>query len=118
MGLTNLVVRVRNPSDPRRFVELDMLVDSGAVFAVVPAPLLRRIGIRPSKRERFRLVDGSTISRPIGTAEFSYDEHVGGSTVIFGERGDACLLGAVARESLGLMLNPIKRALRPLLMLL
>jgi predicted aspartyl protease len=118
MGITSLVVRISNPSDPKRFVELDMLVDSGAVFAVVPAPLLRRLGIRARKREQFRLADGSTITRRIATAEFGYHGHVGGATVIFGEPGDACLLGALALESLGLMLDPVKRALRPLPMLM
>ncbi len=118
MGLTSLVVRITNPSDPKRFVEIDMLVDSGAVFAIVPAPLLQRIGIRTRKREQFRLADGTTITRRIGTAEVGYDGHVGGSTVIFGEPGDACLLGALALESLGLMLDPVKRALRPLPMLM
>lgn len=118
MGLTSLVVRVTNPGDPRRFADLDMLVDSGAVFAVVPAPVLRRVGIRARKRERFRLADGTTISRRIGTAELRYDGHVGGATVIFGEPGDACLLGALALESLGLMLDPVRRALRPLPMVL
>lgn len=38
----------------------------------------------------------------------------GASPVIFGEKGDSTLLGTVSLESLGLMLDPLKRALRPL----
>lgn len=118
MGLTTLVVRVANPVEPKRFVEQEMLVDSGAVFAIVPASLLRRIGVRPLRREQFRLADGTTITRRVAIAAFEYDGHMGGSTVIFGERGDACLLGALALVSLGLMLDPVRRALRPLPMLM
>src|SRR5262245_49248093 len=114
MGITSLTVRVMNPIDPARFVEQEMLVDSGAVFAIVPAAQLRRLGIRPQRRERFQLADGTTITRRIAIAGFEYGCHVGGSTVIFGERGDACLLGALALESLGFMLDPVRRALRPL----
>lgn len=118
MGLTSLVVRVTNPVEPKRFVEQEMLVDLGAVFAVVPASLLRRIGIRARRREQFRLADGTTITRRVAIAGFEYGGHMGGSTVIFGEPGDACLLGALALESLGLMLDPVRRALRPLPMLM
>src|SRR5437867_4316486 len=94
MGLTSLVVRISNPTDPARFVDQEMLVDSGAVFAIVPAAVLRRLGIRPRRRERFRLADRTSITRDIAIAGFEYEGHVGGATVIFGERGDACLLGA------------------------
>jgi len=38
--------------------------------------------------------------------------------VIFGEKGDATLLGAFALESLGLALDPLKRELREMPMIL
>jgi len=38
--------------------------------------------------------------------------------VIFGEKGDSVLVGSVSLEVLGLMLDPFKRELRPLPMLL
>ncbi len=38
----------------------------------------------------------------------------GASKVIFGEPGDAALLGAITLESLGPMLDPLKRQLRPM----
>ncbi|MCH7744989.1 MAG: aspartyl protease, partial [Chloroflexi bacterium] len=37
---------------------------------------------------------------------------------IFGEEGDSNLLGATTLESLGLILDPLKRELRPLPMVL
>jgi hypothetical protein len=40
------------------------------------------------------------------------------SFVIFGEEGDATLLGTVSIEALGFMLDPIRRELRPLPMVL
>ena len=118
MGVTSLVVRITHPVDRKRFVDQEMLVDSGAVFAVVPTKMLRRLGIRPMRREQFRLADGTTITRQVAIAGFEYGGHVGGSTVIFGEPGDACLMGALTLESLGLMLDPVRRALRPLPMMM
>lgn len=42
----------------------------------------------------------------------------GGAPVIFGEPGDAWLLGALSLESLGLLLDPFKRELRPMRLVL
>ena len=47
-----------------------------------------------------------------------YADREGASKVIFGRRGDARLIGAVALEELGLMLDPLKRRLRPLRLML
>ena len=44
--------------------------------------------------------------------------HQGAAPVIFGETGDSTLLGAVTLEALGVILDPIKRELRPLPMIL
>jgi len=114
VGLTSLKVRLSNPRDRRRAVEEELLVDSGAIYAVVPAPVLRRIGVRTHGKESFSLADGSRVKRSVGTAFFEIGDRKGAATVIFGEPGDAPLLGALTLESLGLMLDPLRRKLRPL----
>jgi predicted aspartyl protease len=118
VGLTTLKVRLSNPRNRRLAVEEDLLVDSGAIYAVVPAPVLRRIGLRPRGEETFTLVDGTHVTREVGTVFFEIDDREGASKVIFGRRGDARLIGAVALEELGLMLDPLKRRLRPLRLML
>jgi predicted aspartyl protease len=118
MALTYVKVRVSNPSAPRRRIDQELLVDSGALYAVVPATVLKRLGVRPHGTETFPLADGSHPKRKIGSAFFEIDGRKGASTVIFGERGDAGLLGAVTLEELGLMLDPLKRELRPLPLML
>jgi hypothetical protein len=52
--------------------------------------------------------------RKKGVALFRYDGRVGGADVVFGEEGDANVLGASTLEAMELSLNPIKRELRPL----
>jgi hypothetical protein len=49
---------------------------------------------------------------------FKYGERVGGADVIFGEEGDSILLGALTLESLGLSLDPLRRELREIPLLL
>jgi predicted aspartyl protease len=118
MGLTVLKMRVGNPAKPKVTKELEFLVDSGAIYSVVPAAMLKKLGIRPLTTEEFRLADGSAIKRKKGVALFRYGKRVGGADVIFGEKGDSLLLGAFTLEALGLALDPLKRELKPLPMIL
>ena len=58
------------------------------------------------------------VTREVGTVFFEIDGREGASKVIFGRRGDARVIGAVALEELGLMLDPLTRRLRPLRLML
>jgi hypothetical protein len=118
MGLTVLAIEVGNPAVPETTESVEFLVDSGAIYSVVPSTVLARLGIRPLTEQEFRLADGSAIRRKKGIALFRYGERVGGADVIFGEDGDSLLLGAFTLEALGLALDPLRRELRPLPMIL
>lgn len=118
MGLTVLEIEVGNPANPEVTEKLDFLIDSGAIYSVVPTPILERLGIRPLVEQQFRLADGTKIVRKKGGALFRYGERIGVADVIFGEEGDSILLGAFTLEALGLALDPLRRELRPLPMIL
>ena len=60
----------------------------------------------------------SKIARKKGVAVFRYGERLGGADVISGEEGDSTLLGAFTLEALGLSLDPLRRELKPLPVLL
>ena len=114
MGLTHITLQLANPARPRRTVAVDFLVDSGAVYSVVPAATLRKLGVKPHSKQVFTLADGSHIARRKGDVLFAMNGSRGAAPVIFGEPGDSTLLGAVTLEALGVILDPIKRELRPL----
>ncbi len=118
MALTHISVRIGNPARPTRFAHVKFLVDSGAIYSVVPARTLERLGVKPHSRRTFLLADGSEMTRQMGDAVFRLDGRQGASPVIFGEKGDHALLGAVTLESLGMLLDPLRRELRPLPMVL
>jgi len=118
MGLTHIEVVVANPGRRGKGARVTCLVDSGAVYSVIPASTLRKLGIAAHSRKSFTLADGSRISRKVGDALFFINGHRAASPVIFGEKGDSTLLGTVTLESVGLILDPIKRELRPLPMVL
>ena len=118
MGLTFLEIEVGNPSSPDVTEKIEFLIDSGAVYSVVPAGILEILGIQPVAEQEFRLADGSKIARKKGIALFRYGGRVGGADVIFGEDGDSKLLGAFTLEALGLGLDPLRRELLSLPMIL
>jgi clan AA aspartic protease len=118
MGLTVLEVEVANPANPQVTEKIEFLIDSGAIYSVVPAPILDKLGIKPLSQQEFRLADGTKIVRNKGVAVFKYGDRIGGADVIFGEEDDSVLLGAFSLEALGLSLDPLKRELTPLPMIL
>lgn len=118
MGMTTATVRLRKYRQSQSFIEEEFLVDSGAAFTVVPATALARIGVEPAGERTFQLANGAKITRQVGEAYFEYAGQAGTSKVIFGQAGDSKLLGALTLETLELVLDPLKRELKPLPMLL
>ena len=114
MGLTHVKVRVGNPANGRSAEEVNCLVDSGAVYSLIPAGILRKLHIKPHSTREFVLADGQVIRRRLATATFEYESRRGDSMVIVGEPGDDALLGATTLEGFGLVLDPFRRELRPM----
>ena len=118
MGLTYLDLEVANIAKPDVREKLRFLVDSGAVYSVIPTPVLEKLGIEELDEQEFPLANGEKIVRKKGGALFRYGKRVGVADVVFGEEGDATLLGMLTLEGLGLALDPLKRELRELPMML
>lgn len=118
MGLTNVEVEVGNPANPQRTEKVNFLVDSGAIYSVVQEPILKKLGITPLRMEEFQLANGEKVKRKKGIALFKYQDQIGGADVVFGEEGDSTLLGAFTLEALGLTLDPLRRELKPLPLML
>lgn len=117
MGITFLKVRVSNPASPRKGAIFEFLVDSGAIYSVLPTEALKRLGIKATSFEEFTLANGEIIRKPVGNALFGHGGKVRAAPVIFGDPGIR-LLGATTLEALGVILDPINRTIRPLPMVL
>lgn len=118
MGMTFVKMTIRKNKRTKRSVEEEFLVDSGAAFTVAPGAVLRRLGIEPDRKETFILANGECITRKVGDAYFQFEDKAGYSKVIFGQKGDSNLLGALTLETFGLILDPFKRELKAMPMLL
>ena len=68
MGLTVLELEVANPATPKATEKIEFPIDAGAVYSVVPATVLQRLGIEPLAEETFRLANGEKTVRRKGVA--------------------------------------------------
>jgi clan AA aspartic protease len=116
MGFTYIAGTVTGPNGKQATVEL--LVDSGARYTLLPESSWKQIELSPKRRMTFTLADGTRIERDISECLISLPQGEGHTPVILGESGDEALLGVVTLEELGLVLNPFQRSLQPARMML
>jgi clan AA aspartic protease len=118
MGITYATFKVKESRKSIAEKQVDFMIDSGAVYSLVPGEILDALKIEPYKTLEFSLADGTKISRKVGDAYFEYNNNGGSAPVIYGEKGDTPLLGATTLEALGLVLNPFSRTLHPMQLLM
>jgi len=115
MGITFTRAKISSPRRPRgRTVELEFLIDTGAIYSVVPGSITRKLALGKLDREEFTLADGTRRAYDIGEAFFELGDRRGTSKVVFGPSNVTPLLGALTLESLGLMVNPVTREVLPM----
>ncbi|MEM3545741.1 MAG: hypothetical protein QXU47_03935 [Candidatus Bathyarchaeia archaeon] len=114
MGFTYVKVRVVNPVNPTRSEDVELLVDSGAIFTSIPGEVLKSLGLKPVDRERLKVYGGAVVERDIGWALIEYGGKRRVVPVIFGEKDDASILGATSLESLGFQVDPVTKKLKPI----
>jgi clan AA aspartic protease len=112
MALTFIEGVVRNGK--KKQATLEFLVDSGAIYTLLPEKTWKTLGLKPKRAMTFTLADGTRIERSISECHITLPQGEGHTPVILGEPGDEPLLGAVTLEILGLVLNPFKRSLEPM----
>ena len=117
MGMTYVRGKVSRPEGGRT-VRVRFLVDTGAVYTVLPERVWRVLRLRPRRTVEFTLADGTTIVRAVSECRVELAGVNATSPVVLGEQDDGPLLGAVTLETLGLMVNPLSRTLVPMRMTL
>ncbi len=114
MGFTRVTIKVENLKEPGRSAEVECLVDTGAIHTMIPRSVLEQVGIQPERQREFTLANGSKITRSMGAAMVRLNGDQTATDVVFGESGDAALLGVVTLESMLLQVDPTSGTLKPL----
>lgn len=113
MGLTHVKVKVRNLTSEDSFTA-DFLVDTGAWNSFAPTNKLNRIGIKPIGKKVFELANGQLEEYEYGFAEMTFMDELIATRIIFGPDDVEPLLGVVALETAGFIVDPQNHTLRKL----
>lgn len=113
MGTSFVQGTVRGPSGTEATVRF--LIDSGAIYSLLPESVWLAIGLTPQREMDFSLADGTTIRRSVSECVLSLSQGECHTPVVLGQPGDAePLLGVVTLEILGLVFDPFRRTLHPM----
>ncbi len=112
MGTFNYPMQISSldNSSPR---DIEAMVDTGAAYTMLPASLLRELGIEPVSRAVFELADKRTIEMDVGRAWVTINGNSEVTLVIFGEDDSPALLGSYTLTGLLLAVDPVAQKLIP-----
>jgi clan AA aspartic protease len=110
MGLFHVPVRLTGPTGQSEVVEV--LVDTGATFLVVPRALADRLALRPFRTCPIETAGGRQEIWPLAEVRIRLDGDEVTTPCLIAAEG-VSLLGAVALESLLLAADPVARRLVP-----
>lgn len=118
MGVTTISATITNIADSSKKIRGKFMVDTGAAYTVIPGGLAKQLDLEPVKTQEFSLADGTVVKRQLGHAMVEIDGNKAPSTVVIGENDDSPLIGVITLENMGLMVDPFKRKLRPMRLML
>ncbi len=87
----------------------ELPIDTGSLFTWIEKEALQSIGVKPSGARKFRTIEGREISRQIGEATLELKGKKASSIVVFGEKGDASVLGVNSLEGLGFEVDLVSK---------
>jgi len=106
LGLTHVAVTLRKSGSEEDSYTATFLVDTGAMDCMVPSSELSKLGIKPVGKHAYELANGEFIEYQYGVAEMSFLGEVIGINVVFGPENSEPILGVIALESAGFLVDP------------
>ena len=114
MGMTHVTARVVDVGRTGSPYEAEFLVDTGSLHCLAPASRLRRANVAPEGKQVYELANGEPVEYQYGFARIAFlgDETV--AHVIFGPENAEPILGVVALENTGVIVDPATQTLKRL----
>ena len=113
MGLTHVEVKIGNFGSNNLY-DADFLVDTGAMDSMAPASELRRVGIKPVGKREYELASGERQEYEYGLAKLWFMNELIATNIIFGPENTEPILGVIALEEAGYIVDPKNQTLRKL----
>src|SRR5437016_1735325 len=116
MGFTHVTARIEplNANGKHKPYEALFLVDTGALDCLAPADELRAAGIKPVRKRVYELANGDSVEYEVGEARVRFMGDDVLVRVIFGPEGVEPILGVLALEAAGIVVDPTTNQLKRL----
>jgi len=115
MGLTHVTASVRDLAGASATpFEAEFLVDTGSIDCMAPSEKLHAAGVRPEGKAVYELANGNPIEYEYGFARIAFFGTETVTQVIFGPPDVEPILGVVALENAGIIVDPVTLGLKRL----
>jgi len=114
VGYVRVRVTVANPSDHSLRVELEFIVDTGAIYTVIPKSVAEELKLKETGRRKFKIANGDVVEYPVSEAYITINGEGVTSVVAIADEKTPLLLGVTTLELLGLRVDPVTGKLTPL----
>lgn len=112
MGTFTYTITLISPTGDRRET-IQALVDTGAMFTVIPTSLLEQLGVRPFRTMPVRFANGQIEQWSLGQVDMQLDGQRMPVLCLFGSEDAPPLIGAHTLEAFLLTVDPIEQKLVP-----
>ncbi|MEM2917145.1 MAG: clan AA aspartic protease [Candidatus Bathyarchaeia archaeon] len=114
MGYVRVRGFIANPIDRNLKEEMEFIVDTGAIYTVIPRSVAEKLGLKELGRRKFKTANGSVVEFPISEAYITINGEGVTSLVALADDSTPILLGVTTLELLGLQVDPVSGKLVPM----
>ncbi len=113
MGPFSVSATLANPARSETRITVDLLVDTGATWIMVPAEVVTQLGLTAARQRAVTLANGDRVTYPAGQLAIQLNGEEIITVYLAGPPGCLALLGAVTLEEFGLAADPVRKTLVP-----
>jgi clan AA aspartic protease len=115
MGTFTVPVTLVHPEQRERAIVVDLLVDTGATYSLLPAETVAALQLPTLEERPAELASGELVVYRLGEVRVRLDGREFSTIFVAGPPGCPALLGAVTLEAFGLAVDPVHQRLFPVL---
>jgi len=113
MSTFTVAATLIHPEHRERSLGLDLLVDTGATYTLLPAEVVARLELPTLEERLVELASGERVVYRVGEVRVRLGDRERTTVFFAGPPGSRALLGAVTLEEFGLAADPVYQRLFP-----
>jgi aspartyl protease family protein len=114
MGYVRVRGDIANPFDRDSKQELEFIVDTSAIYTVIPRNTAQKLRLKEVDKRRFKTASGEVVEYPVSEAYITIQGKGVTSVIALATEKTPILLGVTTLELLGLQVDPVTGRLIPL----